>query len=425
MVKFLFITISADGDDFAMPKPVIQFEAVSKKYRQRRGRSIRDLFLQLGQPNKATSYQPFWALRDVSFTIERGETVGLIGSNGAGKSTALKLMSGVSKASSGLVKVNGRVGALLELGAGFHPELSGRDNIYFNAALLGMGRREIQRKFDGIVDFSELEDFIDTPVKHYSSGMFMRLAFAVNIHVEPDILLVDEVLAVGDSAFQRKCLDRIGELKRHGVTIFLVSHAHHQVRTSCERALWLDHGTLIADGPSEVVVQKYINKSMIESSNTLSPKSSSNTWRSGTLRAEIKQVQILNAVNVAQAIFQTGETLIIEMEYEPHESIPKPVFGLAIHRHDGLHVCGPNTGFTDLIMPNLTQSGRIRYIIRNLPLLNGLFYVTVSFHNAAGTEMYDYHDRAYSFRVINSIEGPMQEQYGLVTLQGQWVFDNK
>lgn len=407
-----------------MSKPVIQFEAVSKKYRQRRGRSFRDFFLQLGQLGQAKIHPPFWALKDVSFKIEPGETVGLIGANGAGKSTVLKLISDVSEASSGKVKVNGRVGALLELGAGFHPELSGRDNIYLNAALLGMSRREIQRKFDAIVDFSELEDFIDTPVKHFSSGMFMRLAFAVNIHVEPEILLVDEVLAVGDSEFQRKCLDRIGELKRQGVTIFLVSHAHYQVQMSCERAIWLDQGNLIADGPSDVVVQKYVNKLMSDDSRKLSQSGSAHFGRSGTFRAEITQVKILNAADAEQTIFQTGEALIIEMRYKPHESIPDPVFGLAIHRHDGLHVCGPNTGFTGLILPRLEQPGRIRYIIKNLPLLDGLFHVTVSFHNATSTEMYDYHDRAYVFRVVNSADQLVRERYGLVTLQGQWAFDS-
>jgi len=216
--------------------PIVVFDQVDKRYQLRRDRprSFRELFVRraaLGAASKLAGAAPaaeddvLWALKAVSFEIQPGETVGLIGANGAGKSTALKLMSRVIVPNAGRVQVNGRVAALLELGTGFHPELSGRDNIFLSGALAGMGQAEMVRKFPAIVDFSQLENFIDMPVKHYSSGMFARLAFAVSIHLEPELLLVDEVLAVGDQAFQRRCLDRISELQRAGVTVCFVSHA--------------------------------------------------------------------------------------------------------------------------------------------------------------------------------------------------------
>src|SRR5438105_10001726 len=205
--------------------------------------------------------QTFSALKDVSFTVAAGRTFGIIGSNGSGKSTMLKLVAGITKPTSGSVKVHGRVSALIELGAGFHPEISGRENVFINGIMLGLSKREVARRFDEIVEFAELQDFIDAPVKTYSSGMYMRLGFAVAIHVNPDVLLVDEVLAVGDEGFTHKCLDKFGEFKRRGKTILLVTHSLNLVERFCDEALWLDNGKVRGSGDSKRVVDAYLMRS--------------------------------------------------------------------------------------------------------------------------------------------------------------------
>ncbi len=234
----------------------IQLANVSKRFRLsgHQPTSIRELIQSLTRPKPA---KVFWALRDVSFEVAAGETIGLIGANGSGKSTLLKLISGIMRPTCGRVRVEGSVSALIELGAGFHPEFSGRDNVFVYGALLGLSRADLRRKFEAIVDFAELGAFIDSPVKHYSSGMYMRLAFAIAAHVEPDVLLVDEVLAVGDEAFQHKCLERIHFLQRSGVTVVFVSHALDTVAALCHRAIWLDHGVLKYDGSAHDTVAAY------------------------------------------------------------------------------------------------------------------------------------------------------------------------
>jgi len=234
---------------------VIRLEGVSKAFRRQQGRTLRELAAALlsGQ----AFWEPFYALHDVSFSVQRGETLGIIGRNGSGKSTILKIIAGVTAPSKGQVYVRGRVSPLIELGAGFHPDLTGRENVFMNASILGMSNRQIRERFADIVSFAELWDFIDTPVKRYSSGMYVRLGFAVAVHCDPDILLVDEVLAVGDLAFQEKCLRKMREFQERGVTIVLVSHSLDMVREFCHRVLWLDEGRVRAQGPPEVVVPLY------------------------------------------------------------------------------------------------------------------------------------------------------------------------
>ncbi|MBL7184675.1 MAG: ABC transporter ATP-binding protein, partial [Anaerolineae bacterium] len=238
----------------------VRFDNVSKRFtlRHERSRSFQEAALAFlrGQRN---SREELWALKDVSFAIERGKTLGLIGPNGSGKSTVLKLITRILEPTSGQVVVQGRVSALIELGAGFHPDLTGRENVYLNGSLLGFGRNEMKGKFDSIVEFSELEKFIDVPIKHYSSGMHMRLGFAVAIHVDPDILLIDEILAVGDQAFQNKCLGKIGELKSQGVTILFVSHDLEAVRNLCPSAIWLENGVIQESGTTDRVIDSYLN----------------------------------------------------------------------------------------------------------------------------------------------------------------------
>jgi lipopolysaccharide transport system ATP-binding protein len=237
----------------------ISFDDVSKRFvlRHERAYTVLESMIGLVKPARRST-EEFWALRDVSFEIVAGETFGIIGPNGAGKSTVLKLMARILEPTSGEVTVRGRISPLLELGAGFHPELTGRENVYLNAALFGVSQAEAQDRYDEIVEFSELKDFIDAPLKHYSSGMYMRLGFAVAANIIPDILLVDEVLAVGDEAFQRKCLRKIEEFRREGRTIVFVSHDLDTVRRICRRTLWLDQATVQAVGPTDDVVNAYL-----------------------------------------------------------------------------------------------------------------------------------------------------------------------
>jgi ABC-type polysaccharide/polyol phosphate transport system ATPase subunit len=244
----------------------IEFDRVSRQFtiHHERRESLQDWFIHRFRPDRS-AVEKFWALKDVSFNIERGETVALIGRNGAGKSTMLKLVTGILEPTSGEVRAAGRTYAMLELGAGFHPELSGRDNIFLNGSIYGFNRRTMQRKFDEIVAFAELEQFIDTPVKHYSSGMFMRLGFATAISMDPQILVIDEVLSVGDAAFQRRCNDAIRNLQDKGVTILLVSHSSEQVREFCHRAILLSGGGVLADGNVEDVLTSYAQLQMRES----------------------------------------------------------------------------------------------------------------------------------------------------------------
>ncbi len=235
---------------------MIEFRNVTKRFYLKEGRTLRE-FAQAILTRRSWGDE-FSALQDVTFEVERGETLGIIGRNGSGKSTALKLIAGVTAPSSGEVYVAGRVSPLIELGAGFHPDLTGRENVHLNGSILGMSDREINEQFDAIVAFAELQDFIDTPVKRYSSGMYVRLGFAVAVYSNPEVLLIDEVLSVGDAFFQEKCLARMHEFQAAGTTIILVSHSPNLITNFCERALWLDHGHLVADGGAKDVIDRYL-----------------------------------------------------------------------------------------------------------------------------------------------------------------------
>lgn len=239
----------------AFDAPEIEFRNVTKSFALAEGRTLREFFQ--GVLRGKAFGEEFHALSDVTFSIDQGETVGIVGRNGSGKSTALKLIAGVSAPTSGTVLISGRVSPLIELGAGFHPDLTGRENIHLNASILGMTAKETAEQFDAIVEFAELQEFIDTPVKRYSSGMYMRLGFSVAIHSSPDILLVDEVLAVGDTFFQEKCVAKMHEFQAQGVTIVLVSHVPTMITKFCDRAIWLEHGRIQAEGPARHVVDQY------------------------------------------------------------------------------------------------------------------------------------------------------------------------
>jgi ABC-type polysaccharide/polyol phosphate transport system ATPase subunit len=412
--------------------PAVEFQEVSKRFivHHERPRSFQELAVSFFKRNNA-SREELWALRDVGFAVERGETLGLIGPNGAGKSTALKLISRILEPTSGRIAVNGRVSALLELGMGFHPDLTGRENVYLNGSILGLSRQEMREKFEAIGRFAELERFIDIPVKHYSSGMYMRLGFAIAIHVDPDILLIDEILAVGDQSFQRKCLDRINEMRRRGVTILFVSHDLEAVRSLCERAIWLEGGRVQAEGPTREVVDRYLMRvhekeradlaaqqtPPVEalSGEEASVEGGRKRWGSGEV--EITEVRFLDKDSRERHVFRTGEPLVACIHYIAHRRVEKPVFGVAIHRSDGVQVNGPNTKFAGYPIDAIEGEGEIHYIIESLPLLEGTYQFSATCYDYACAHPYDHHHRIYTFRVQR---GEVREEFGVLYIPSRW-----
>jgi ABC-type polysaccharide/polyol phosphate transport system ATPase subunit len=437
----------------------VSFDHVSKQFtlHHERPRSFQELFLNVLHLRRTTTKEKYWALRDVSFEVEQGEMLGIVGANGAGKSTLLKLMSRIIEPSSGEITVNGRVSALLELGSGFHPDLTGRENIYLNGSIIGLGRTDMDRIFDDVVAFSEMERFIDVPVKHYSSGMYMRLGFSVAIHVRPDILLVDEVLAVGDQAFQQQCLDRISEMKREGVTILLVTHSLGNVREMCDRALWLDEGQIQTDGPVEQVLEKYMahvraaDKEALEraeairrrqqrpaaaergkaahppGSGTPAPVAAPGqkaaadrlqARRWGTGEGEITHVQFLDGEGQERRSFETGETFVVRIHFVTHQRIERPQFGLALYHANGFHINGPNTVFAGLDIEAIEGEGWLDYVIDSLPLLEDTYLLSVSIYDYEGQHAYDHQHQAYTFRVQPS--DAVAEKYGKILIPSNW-----
>jgi ABC-type polysaccharide/polyol phosphate transport system ATPase subunit len=406
----------------------VQFDSVSKKFylQKERARSFQELVVSLTRRQGDNGREEFWALRDVSFQIAPGEAVGLVGPNGAGKSTVLKLISRIIAPTSGKVQVRGRVGALLELGSGFHPELTGRENIFLNGSILGMNGAQIRSKLDEIIAFAELGQFIDVPVKHYSSGMFMRLGFAVTVQMEPEILLVDEILAVGDQVFQQKCLNRIGKLKRDGVTIVLVSHSLGNVASLCDRAIWLHDGKVRADDNAEKVVDQYLaysntlyyQQQLAEQRTDAQHKEAStanNRW--GSMEAEITKIELLGADGSTPQYFCTGDLLRLRIHYQAHKRIDAPAFGLAFYRKEGAHINGPNSVREGLEIPYIDGTGYVDYVIEHLPLTQGDYELTVAIYNHDATVAIDHHNRWYPIEVRSPT---VWREEGVVHIPAQW-----
>ncbi len=349
-----------------------------------------------------------WALDDVSFDIKAGETVGLIGPNGSGKSSCLSLIAETTAPTTGTITARGRVSSLLELGAGFHSELTGRENIFLNGAILGIPRKTIRERFDRIVDFSGVCDFLDMPVKFYSSGMYVRLGFAVAVETDPDILLVDEVLAVGDIAFQAKCFSRIRDFQRAGKTLVIVSHGLQTVEEFCDRVFLLHRGKLVAQGDPADVIFTYLRSYMGEGGGV-------RTQEYGNRDVEIENARFLEAGGDETGTFETGKPMIVEVKYNARRRIERPVFGFSIKTGNGMFVFGSNTQIAKYELDAIEGRGVVKLFLDPLGLMQGNFFLSLSVHSWDHSIQYHRREDWYPF-VVKNHTGSL----GLFHLDSRW-----
>ncbi len=372
------------------------------------------------------------ALEDVSFDVEAGTTFGVIGQNGSGKSTLLKVVAGITKPTSGKVVVHGKVSALIELGAGFHPEITGRENIFINGIMLGLSKKQIQEKYEDIVRFAELEEFIEAPVKTYSSGMYMRLGFSIAINVNPDVLLVDEVLAVGDASFVPKCLDRIDDFRRRKKTILFVSHDLSTVEKICDRVAWLKNGRVQTIGEPRRVIDAYLQDVAEKAEDEFEMRQQEikqeehfeeteerreNRW--GKRELEIKKVRMKGLDGKEKHVFSPDEGMVIEMEVEAYSRIKDFVFGIGIFNSQGITVYGTNTLLEDFYSVEAYGQGKVTCRLERLSLVNGTYYLDVAIHKRDGYP-YDYHKSLYSFLVSSRLKDG-----GIFRPEHTWEFSEK
>ncbi len=378
-----------------MSSPAVVVEGVGKRFRRYRERpgSIKERVIRFRQ-----TADEFWALRDISLDIAEGSTLGLIGPNGSGKTTLLKLIAGILRPTEGTIHTRGRIAALLALGAGFHPELSGRDNVYLNASILGLSRSQTDALFDDIVAFAELEDFVDTQVKFYSSGMYVRLGFAVAVHVDPAILLVDEVLAVGDIAFQAKCLSKVEEFQRDGRTIVFVTHAPDLVVRICDRVVLLDKGHVRATGEPQEVVRDFRL--------LMTREDLAYGWDRGTKEIEIVSANVLGADGAHRDAFEPGDAMVIQMDLKANSAVEDPVVSFAIHDDQNRFVYGTNSDWRGVRWQVFEGAHRVRFELESLPLVDGRFYVTLGVHARDTRKVYHLQEQHYAFDVVRGPENP-------------------
>jgi ABC-2 type transport system ATP-binding protein len=393
----------------------IEIRHVSKHFRlyHEHYASLKERMIHFGR----IPYEDFIALDDICADIEEGSTVGILGHNGSGKSTLLKCIAGILQPNEGEILTRGRLAALLELGAGFHPELTGRENIYMNASILGLPKRDIDSVFDEIVAFSELEKFIDMQVRHYSSGMYIRLGFAVAVNVDPDILLVDEVLAVGDESFQRKCLERVKRFQREGRTIVFVTHAADLVRRVCDRAIVLDHGEMVADAlPGEAVrtfretlLRSGLSDPTIEAAEAAEAADSSEPMTHGARMAAsaTKRVKITNVAIehpgslVGRNALLPDEAMTLRVSYFASEPTDDLLFGIAIHDENGNDIYGTNTEIMGVQVPVADGDGEMVLEFEHVPLLDGTYLVTLAIQSTDEGTVHDWREQQYQFSVMN------------------------
>ena len=430
-------------------RPAIELTNVTKVYQRYGSRQFATLKSALTHRSILKELKPnekFTALSDLSLRVPVGSTFGLVGRNGSGKSTALKLVAGITKPTTGTVTVRGRISALIELGAGFHPEISGRENVFINGIMLGLSKREIERRFDEIVEFAELADFIDEPVKTYSSGMYMRLGFSVAIHVDPEVLLVDEVLAVGDEGFTHKCLDKFADFKRRGKTVLLVTHSLNLVERFCDEAAWLDGGRMRAEGDPYRVIDEYVSdvekqeerflassddkvRHVVES--TTSPaqpaaelpadptadmmQAAEGRW--GSRVVEIVDVALLDAQGQPIHVIHSGDPATLRMTVRANQRVDDFVFGIGIFGADGVCIYGTNTDIDEFTAGALEGDATVTVAFQALDLVEGTYKLDVAVHKHDGVP-YDYHRLLHTFRVKSRAK-----DVGIYRPRHRWTFD--
>lgn len=376
-----------------MGSDIIRIEGVSKKFQLRKDKSLKEHLVNFRSSREHE--QSFWALRDINLAIEEGSTVAFVGHNGSGKSTLLKVIGGILTPTSGYVERRGRLAALLELGAGFHGDLTGRENVFMNASLLGLSRRQTEEYFDAIVDFSGIGEFIDTQVKFYSSGMYVRLAFAVAVHVDPDILLVDEVLAVGDEPFQRKCLERIRRFQSEGRTIVIVTHALDQVRELCDRAVMLDHGQMVVEGlPPEVI------RAFREANDDKAAEIAQATADRRPI--SIRSIDVQDAAGEPLGTIGPDQPVSIRVSLDASQRVEDYVVGIALTDHMERLVYGTNTHLLGVGTPPVDGAAVVEFTLDRLPLVEGQYYVTAAVHPQRGAEWHRV-DRAAVIRIRTAV----------------------
>ncbi|MCB0207877.1 MAG: ABC transporter ATP-binding protein [Anaerolineae bacterium] len=381
----------------------IEFSNVSKRYRIGSNlSSLRDL---LGARKEAKNAKYHWAVKDVDFALKPGESLGIIGPNGAGKTTILKLLSRVTQPTDGYIKVNGRYSALIELGAGFHPDLTGRENVFLNGTILGMSRKEIKKRYDQIVEFSGIAPFIDTPVKRYSSGMYARLGFAIAAHIDPEVLIVDEVLAVGDYAFQMKCYNRMDELRANGTSLIFVSHNMEVVRRVCDRGMVMYRGQNIFQGAAAEAVIAYSDalRQAARESNSTAPKEDGMSQRAMTFDAEVKTVTLLNEGGKAVTVLDSGTKATLAVDYQFNKDVKNPIFAFTIRTEDGRIVYDNTTQWMKIKTPDFYsgQHCRVEYTF-DVALLEGSYELGVDVAAGDLSTYYDRLERALGFWVKSS-----------------------
>lgn len=422
----------------------IDIQGISKKFRRSTTTTVKSYLLH-EMWRKRSEESVLWALKDVNLAVKKGATLGIIGQNGSGKSTLLKIIAGIIRPDAGEVSVNGKISALIELGAGFHPLFTGRENIYINGMLLGLTKKEITKKIDGIIEFAELKDFIDQPIRTYSSGMYSKLAFSVAVNVDPDILLIDEVFAVGDEAFVHKCKGKMDEFKRRGKTILFVTHGLATVEQWCDDAIWLRYGALKATGRSNALgayrqeifdkesvdlkkqnekVQSGIGDGPVtdaagkagEDKEASSEAAGRTRKRWGSRDVEITSVKIIDSMGAERYGYHTGEKLTILAGFKADKPVTNPVFGFAILATDGLWCYGTSSYIDKINISEINGEGVLEITIESVDLLSGQYYINVAVSSVDGF-IYDYHNQIYQISVTSD-----KNDVGLFRLGHKWGF---
>ena len=397
---------------------VINVKNVEKSFKiySDKGHTLKERLLFFKQRNSYTRHE---VLKGVTLEIEKGEVVGLVGHNGCGKSTLLKLMTKIIYPDKGKIEINGKISSLLELGAGFHPDMTGRENIYTNASIFGLTKKEIDARLDNIIEFSELEEFIDSPVRTYSSGMYMRLAFSVAINVDADILLIDEILAVGDARFQAKCFNKMLELKKSGITIVIVSHDLGSIERLCNRAIWIEEGKIRDEGIPHDIVAEYLDdimskdenkkikvqsKEKIEEKITEKKENKKDKNRTGNKDIEIIDIKLLNGKDEVSDTYNSEDKLKIQVKYKRNnDELKDSVFGFGIFRNDGLNCYGTNTFIDNFGKIKIQDEGTVEVIIDQIQLLEGKYYLDIAFHDEYG-KPYDYIRKIKKFSIYSILK---------------------